>query len=90
MRRLIAKCVLSVAKGGAQETCGNDQLCKGLPAGKKGGVHAMHLAWETHKMDVELGFLLIRRRFAFETLRLRPRRDKECGQWPGIAYLHYI
>ena len=43
MRRLLAKCVLSVAKGEAQEACGIDQL----QAGIEGGIHAMHSIWET-------------------------------------------
>ena len=41
-RRLIAKCVLSVAKVEAQEASGIDQLCGGLQAGIEGGVHAIH------------------------------------------------
>ena len=56
LRRLIAKCVLSVA-GEAQEACGMDQLCGGLQAGIESGVHAMHSIWETHKMEEKLGFI---------------------------------
>ena len=52
LRRLLAKCVLSVAKGEAQEACGIDQLCGGLQAGIEGG-HTMHSFWETHKMEEE-------------------------------------
>ena len=39
--------LISVAKGEAQETCGIDQLCGGLQAGKEGVVHAMHSTRET-------------------------------------------
>ena len=59
LRRLIAKCVLSGAKGRAQEACGIDQLRGGLQAGIEGDVHAMHSLWETHKMEEEWGILLI-------------------------------
>ena len=38
LRRIIAKCVHSVAK---EEACGIDQLCGGLQAVMDGGVHAM-------------------------------------------------
>ena len=54
-----AKCVLSGAKGRAQEACGIDQLRGGLQAGIEGDVHAMHSLWETHKMEEEWGILLI-------------------------------
>ena len=53
---LIAKCVLSVAKGEAQLACGIDQLCEGLQAGIEGGVHALHSIWETQKMEEEWRF----------------------------------
>ena len=38
LRRLLAKCVLSVIKGVAQEACGIDQLCGRLQAGIGSGV----------------------------------------------------
>ena len=38
MRRLIASCVLSVAKREAQEACRIDQLCGGLQSGMEGGI----------------------------------------------------
>ena len=41
----LAKCVLSVAKGEAQEACGIDQVCGGLQAGIESGVHAIHSLW---------------------------------------------
>ena len=59
LQRLIAKYVLGVAKGEAQEACGIHQFCGGLQTGIEVGGHAMHSLWETYKMEEEWGFLLI-------------------------------
>ena len=58
-RRLLAKCVLSVANGEAQDACGIDYLCEGLQADIECGIHAMYSIRETHKVEEEWGFLLI-------------------------------
>ena len=42
LQRLIAKYVLGVAKGEAQEACGIHQFCGGLQTGIEVGGHAMH------------------------------------------------
>ena len=85
LRRLIAKCVLSVAKGEAQEACGIDQLCGGLQAGIEGGVHAMHSMWETHKMEEEWGFLLIDARNAFNEVNRTVMLWVIRHEWPSGA-----
>jgi hypothetical protein len=36
-----------------------------LEAGVEGGIHAMRLIWEEHKMEEEWGFLLVDARNAF-------------------------
>ena len=43
LRRLIAKCVLSVARVEAQEAWGIDQICGALQAGIGGDVHRHEL-----------------------------------------------
>jgi hypothetical protein len=56
---LESKCVLLVAGGKVKEACGVDQLCAGLEAGIKGGIHAMRLLRQTHTEEEEWGFLLV-------------------------------
>jgi hypothetical protein len=62
---LTAKCALFVAGGKAKEECGMDQLCAGLKAGIKRGIHTMHLLWDTHSAEEEWGFLLMDAKNAF-------------------------
>ena len=59
LRRLIARYVLSVAKGESQEACGMEKLSGELQTGIKGGVHAIHSIWNTNEMDTVWGCLLI-------------------------------
>ena len=40
-QRLLTRCLLFMAGSEAKEVCGIDQLCAGLEAGIKGGIHAM-------------------------------------------------
>lgn len=58
-RRAMAKCVLHVARNGAKDACGIDQLCAGLEAGIDGAIHAMQHMWDVHHMEEEWGFHLI-------------------------------
>ncbi len=45
--------------------CRIDQLCAGLWAGIKGGVHTMRTMWDSMKEEEEMGFLLIDSRKVF-------------------------
>ena len=56
-RQIFAKCLLFVAGGEAKEARGTDQLCVGLEAGIKGGVHAMQRHQGLHQHDDDWGFL---------------------------------
>ena len=85
LRRLLAKCVLSVAKGEAQEACGIDQLCGGLQAGIEGAVHVMHSIWDAHKMEEDWGFLLIDARNAFNEINRTVMLWVVRHEWPSGA-----
>eukprot|EP00978_Attheya_sp_CCMP212_P005533 scaffold12431_cov57-Attheya_sp.AAC.8 len=64
-QRLTTKVVLEVTVDAAKAMCGDSQLCVGLEAGVEGGIHAMRLIWEEHKMEGEWGSLLVDARNAF-------------------------
>jgi hypothetical protein len=49
----------------AKDECGVDQLCNGLEARIKGGIHVMQLLWEQHEAEEEWGFLLVDAHNAF-------------------------
>jgi hypothetical protein len=46
--QVIAKALLLITSNKAKEVCGIDQLCAGLKAGIKGGIHVMTQLWELH------------------------------------------
>jgi hypothetical protein len=52
-RWAIDKTLLLVTGNEAREGCGIDQLCPGLEAGIKGGIHAMMQLWELHRQEEE-------------------------------------
>ena len=64
-RRLMAKCLLKVARMEAKTACGTTQLVGGLEAGIEGDIHAMGLLWEDHRKEEDWGFLLIDTRNTF-------------------------
>ncbi|PFX26629.1 hypothetical protein AWC38_SpisGene8673 [Stylophora pistillata] len=45
LRRVLAKCVMNVAKEDVAEASGSLQLCAGQKSGSEAAVHAMHPAW---------------------------------------------
>ena len=72
-----------MAKGEAQEASGIDQLYGRL----QGGVHAMRSTCETHKMEVEWGFLLIDTRNAFNEINRTVTFRVICPEWPsGVRF----
>jgi hypothetical protein len=52
----------------AKELCGIDQLCAGLEANIKGGIHAIDELWKQRKEEEEWGFLLIDASNAFDEI----------------------
>ena len=64
-RRLMAKCVLSVAGHSAKTQCGADQLCCGLECGIEGAVHALNQKWDTDSSEDDWGVLLVDAKNAF-------------------------
>ena len=84
-RHLLAKCILKVAGDAAKEVCGMDQLCAGLEAGIKGGIHAMNHMWEVNKMEDEWGFLLIDAKNAFNKFNQHLMLWTVHHEWPTGA-----
>ena len=84
-RRLLAKCLLSVAGAEAKEACGMDQLCAGLEAGTEGGIHAMQNLWDLHQRDEDWGFLLIDAKNAFNELNRTAMLWAVRHEWPSGA-----
>ena len=64
-RRLMAKCVLSVAGHEAKTVCGSHQLCCGLEAGIEGAVHTLSEKWTECNEEDDWGVLLVDARNAF-------------------------
>ena len=64
-RRLMAKCVLSVAGHEAKTVCGSQQLCCGLEAGIEGAVHTLSEKWTECNEEDDWGVLLVDARNAF-------------------------
>ena len=64
-RRLMAKCLLKVARPEAKTACGTTQMAGGLEVEIEGAIHAIRVLWEEHKKEEDWEFLLIDARNAF-------------------------
>jgi hypothetical protein len=85
-RRLIAKCVLSVAGHSATTACGSDQLCAGLRAGTDGAIHGVSTLWnELEESDSDSGFLLIDANNAFNEINRINMLWTIRHEWPAGA-----
>ena len=62
---MVVKCVLKVTCQEVKEDCMTDQLCILVEAGIEGVIHVMHLPWQHHSQEYDLGFLLIDAQNAF-------------------------
>ena len=51
LRRLCAKCLLQACGDDVTDICGKDQLCSGLRAGIKGGIHVMQRLFEENENE---------------------------------------
>ena len=58
-QRMMEKCVLKVTGQEAKEACRTDQLCGGIEAGIKGGIHIMRLLCQYNSQEEDWGFLII-------------------------------
>ena len=65
LRRIIAKCVMNIARGDVAQASGALQLCAGQKSGNEAAVHAMHTIFESMETD---GILLIDATNAFNSL----------------------
>ena len=65
LRRILAKCVMNVAKEDVAHASGSLQLCAGQKSGSEAAVHAMHAIFEADETD---GILLIHATNAFNSL----------------------
>ena len=65
LRRILAKCVMNVAKEDVAHASGSLQLCAGQKSGNEAAVHAMHGIFEADETD---GILLIDATNAFSLL----------------------
>ena len=65
LRRILAKCVMNVAKEDVAHASGSLQLCAGQKSGSEAAVHAMHAIFEADETD---GILLIDATNAFNSL----------------------
>ena len=65
LRRILAKCVMNVAKEDVAQASGSLQLCAGQKSGSEAAVHAMHAIFEADETD---GILLIDATNAFNSL----------------------
>jgi hypothetical protein len=83
--RLAAKATLLVSGCDAKEQCGIDQLCAGLEAGIKGGIHAINELWRQHKEEEEWGFLLVDAANAFNELNRTAMLWTIRHEWPSGA-----
>ena len=60
LRMLLCKTLLIVVDKEATRACGTDQLCSGLEAVIKGGIHHMRLIWDEDEGDEEeWGYFLL-------------------------------
>jgi hypothetical protein len=87
-RRLAAKASLLVSGWDVKEQCGIDQLCPGLEAGIKGGIHAIDELWRQHEEEEEeeeWGFLLVDAAHAFNKLNWKAMLWTISYEWPSGA-----
>jgi hypothetical protein len=71
----------------AKEACGIVQLCAGLEAGIKGGIHMITKLWQQMKEDNDWGFLLIDVSDAFSEMNWTAMQWHIRHKWPsGTRY----
>ena len=74
-----------MARRKAKEAHGIDQLCAGLEAGIKGGIHAMQRLWAQHQHEDDWGFLLIDAWSAFDEQSWTAAMRAVQREWPSGA-----
>jgi hypothetical protein len=73
----------------AKELCDIHQLCAGLEAGIKGGIHAIKELWKQHEKEEEWEFLLVDASNAFNELNQTAMLWTIQHKWQSSARLAF-